>query len=152
MLSEFKCNNVLQILEDNDIQIACICESWFDSKEGKFSQSIKEAGYELIHGFREDIRGGGTAILYKNTLNAKPGEASSSNYSSFEYSFITLSSSTSKVILGCIYRKQEISFKLFMEELEMFMERIFHKMIQSYWLVTLMYGLIFRTAKKQLCC
>ena len=73
ILNDEKRNNVLQVLEDYQIQIACITETWFDSKNGKFTADIKEAGYELAHDFRDGQRGGGTAILYKNNLNVKPG-------------------------------------------------------------------------------
>ena len=125
MLSDEKCNNVLQVLEDNNIQVACISETWFDSKNGKFTKSIKEAGYELIHDFKEE-RGGGTAILYKNVIKIKPGEASSSKYISFEFSYITFVN-THKTILVCIYRKKEQSFKVFVEEVESFFEEIFNK-------------------------
>ena len=31
---DLKLNNVLQVLEDNDIQAACLCETWFDSQNG----------------------------------------------------------------------------------------------------------------------
>ena len=127
MLSDEKCANVLQVLEDNDIQIACITETWFDSKNGKFTKYIKEAGYNLIHGFREDKRGGGTAILYRNTVNVKPGESSSSKYTSFEFSFLTLSTDRYKVILCCIYRKQEQSCTLFCDEFENFMDEVYDK-------------------------
>ena len=54
MLSDQKCSHVLQVLADNEIQVACISETWFDSKNGKYTKSIKEAGYELIHDYRED--------------------------------------------------------------------------------------------------
>ena len=47
-----KLNNLLQICEDQRIDIACITETWFDSKKGKFTATIKEAGYEIVHDFR----------------------------------------------------------------------------------------------------
>ena len=30
ILNENKLSNVLQFIEDNNIQVACICETWFD--------------------------------------------------------------------------------------------------------------------------
>ena len=59
------------ILEDMKISIACISETWFDTKSGKFSKSIKEAGYELYHAYREGKRDGGVAILYMKKMNVK---------------------------------------------------------------------------------
>ena len=127
MMNDEKRANILGTLVDKDIQVACITETWFDSKTGKFSADIKEAGYELIHGFREGQRGGGSAILYKKTLMVKPGEASSSQYLSFEFSFVTLTIMKSKMIIVCIYRKQEISCVIFCEEMERLMEKVFDK-------------------------
>ena len=128
ILNEDKLSNVLQILEDKKIQIACICETWFDSEKGKFTTAIKEAGYEIAHGFRENKRGGGAAILYHKNLSCKKGEASSSKFSSFEFSSVTLvTSDKAKLLLVCVYRKQEISCKVFCDEMEDFLDRSFHK-------------------------
>ena len=128
ILNERKLDNFLQIIEDKDISIACVTETWFDSKNGVFSQAIKKRGYELHHAYREDKRGGGTAILYKKQLMVKEGDASSSEYSSFEYVFVTLTlQSKKRVILICLYRKQEISFNLFYDEFTNFMDKILNK-------------------------
>ena len=98
MLQEFKLNNVLQVFEDNDIHIACLCETWFDSSNGTFTARIKEAGYDILHDNRDNKRGGGTAILYRKSLKVKRGHASTSKYLSFEYSHISLNiSAGSKV-------------------------------------------------------
>ena len=95
------------------------------SKNGKFIASIREAGFELIHDYRKGKRGGGTAILYRKELNVKPGEASSSKYISFQYSYITVKVNNSKMLVVCIYHKQELSCSLFCDENEKFLESIF---------------------------
>ena len=122
-----KLSNVLQIFHDNEIEVACICETWFDAKNGKFTTSIKDAGFEIVHAHREDKRGGGTAIIYRNTLDIKPGEASTCLYLSFEFPYVILTSGSSKILLACIYSQQEVSSKTFCEELEKFVDGIFHK-------------------------
>ena len=81
---------MLQVFEDNQIQIACITETWFDEDKGTFTSTIKSEGYEIIHSPRSEKRGGGTAIIYKNNLKVKKGAASSSKYQSFEFSYIYL--------------------------------------------------------------
>ena len=50
IMNDVKRSNVLQILEDNDISIACITETWFDTKDGKFTADIRKAGYEMVRG------------------------------------------------------------------------------------------------------
>ena len=86
ILNEHKLSNVLQVFEDNDINVACITESWFDAENGKFTAMIKEAGFEIVHAQRDGKRGGGTAIMFRRALKAKKGESSTSEFSSFEYS------------------------------------------------------------------
>ena len=64
--------------------------------------------------------------MYKRTLKVKQGEASATRYTSFEYSYCIMKSNKCKRVLACVYRLQEVCIT-FREELERFMEVIFHK-------------------------
>ena len=124
--NEEKLTNFLHIIEDKDINMACITETWFDRKSGTFSKRIKDAGYELHHSFREGKRGGGCAIIYKKNLSVKKGGASTSEWSSFEYTYVTfMVKSGRKMLIVCIYRKQEVSFDIFLHEWTSFTEKLF---------------------------
>ena len=91
-------------------------------------REIKKSGYEIHHAFREKKRGGGAAIIYKMQLAVKEGECSSSEYSSFEYSYVILTlESKRKLVLVCLYRKQEVSFTLYRDEMESFMDKVSFK-------------------------
>ena len=114
-------------MEDNDIHFASITETWFDSETGRFTAIIKDAGYEIIHAYRTEKGGGGAAIIYRESFKVKRGEASSTNYSSFEYTYLTFLSQKMKVLLVCIYRKQEINCSIFCKEFEEFMEKVFNQ-------------------------
>ena len=117
--------NFLQILDDMNISLACVCESWFDSKEGLFSKMIKDSGFKLHHAYREKKRAGGVAILYKIHLSVKEGDSSTSLYLSFEFTCITLQTqSKKKIVVACIYRKQEVPFITFTEEFSIFIEKL----------------------------
>ena len=108
-----------------NIEIACVCESWFDSKSGVFSKTIRDVGYKLHHAHREQKRGGGVAILYKKHMSVKEGEASVSRYLSFEYVCVTVHlTSKKKLLVACIYRKQEVKFSTFIEEFSTLMDRM----------------------------
>ena len=98
-MNEERLDNVLQFIEDNDIGISCLCETWFDSQKGKFTARIKEAGFEIVHANRDDRRGGGVAILYKKSLRVKPGEESTTKFSSFEFAYCCIQASRSKIVL-----------------------------------------------------
>ena len=128
ILNERKLENFLQIVEDNDLSVACITETWFDAKTGSFSHTIKQNGYELHHAYREGQSGGGAAIMYRKQLNIKEGDASTTEYLSFEYSWVTLTIQINRrLILVCIYRKQEIRFATFHDEFSSFMDKIQRK-------------------------
>ena len=64
-----KLSSFLQIMDDQKIGIACITETWFDRKNGPFTKTIRDAGFEINHAFRENKRGGGSAIIYKKELS-----------------------------------------------------------------------------------
>ena len=128
ILNVKKLQNFLQILHDKNIELACVCETWFDSKKGLFSKTIKDSGYELFHAYRGNQRGGGVAIFYKRHLGIKEGEESSSLYISFEFTYVTFAiPSNRRVVLVCVYRKQEIAFSAFHDEYSGFMDKIMNK-------------------------
>ena len=117
----------IQILDDKCVSVACVTESWFDTKNGVFSKTLKDAGYKLHHAFREK-RGGGVAIVYKNNMTVKDGGASCDRYLSFEYAFVTITLQTKqRMVLVCIYRNQEITFSIFQDELSSFIEQTVFK-------------------------
>ena len=102
-------------MEDNQIDIAFITETWF-SEEGNITTfAIKEAGYEIEHTYR-DKRGGGVCILWKSHIKAK-SDFKRKNFETFQYSNILLDGNI-KTNLICIYRLQETSDSLFMKELD----------------------------------
>ena len=122
MLDDKKLRCVLQILNDQNISLACICETWFDGQKGRFTKTIKDAGYDLIHANKEDQRGGGVAILFSQSLKIKPVEASSTKFMSFEYSYCIYQSGRTKILVICVYRQQEIACKIFCEGFDGFLE------------------------------
>ena len=95
--------NFLNIIEDAKVDLACVCETWFDSKNGSFSKMIRDAGYKLHHAYRQEKRGGGVAIMYKEKLAVKEEDASTSKYISFEYACITLTLQLQRrIVLICL--------------------------------------------------
>lgn len=124
-----KLENFLHVLNDNDISIACITETWFDAESGTFSKSIKDSGYNLFHSFRDNQRGGGTAIMCRKGVDVKKGQSSSSKYESFEYTYAFLKkpNDTRRILLMCVYRRQEIPIDTFCTEIEMLMDEVWEK-------------------------
>ena len=128
VLNPTKLQNFLNNIEDAKVDLACVCETWFDSKNGNFSKMIRDAGYKLHHAYREEKRAGGVAIMYKEKLTVKEEDASTSQYTSFEYACVTLTLQLQRrIVLVCLYRNQEVSFTLFHDELSLFLDKMIFK-------------------------
>lgn len=110
-----KVDEFTQLLSDNHVEVACVTETWLSDESGVTTYAIKESGYEIDHTYRSK-RGGGVAILWKSHINVK-SNLKMKCYSSFQYKNIWLDG-TLKINLVCIYRFQEVSVSLFMDELD----------------------------------
>ena len=105
--NEDKLCNFLQIIQDFQANLVCVNETWFSGKKGRFSHQIKEAGYMIYHSCREDKRGGGVAVIYKEGLDLKPIETSVTKFSSFEYVLVKIKVSRKQTLMITnLYRKQ----------------------------------------------
>ena len=93
----------MQLIDDKDIDIAAICETWLTDKANTTTAFIKEYGYDIFHDFRNDQRGGGVALLLKSSIKSWPVKPCSS-FSSFETVIRMIKSGTSKTIIAVIYR------------------------------------------------
>ena len=93
-------------------------ESWLSPGYGQDHtiNEIKSFGFNLSLTSRRYRRGGGVAILVKNTLKFSSLKLSSS-CSSFEWNGIRVFGIATTYCIVCIYRKQEISIITFLEEL-----------------------------------
>ena len=124
ILSREKLEKFLQTIDDKEINLACICETWFDSNKGTFTSTIRNAGFGIVHSHREAKAGGGTAIIFQNNLPVLPGDASINEFQSFEYCSVFLNpDGTRKILILCVYRLQEVSCDIFCEEMVLILER-----------------------------
>ena len=119
-----KIAKLIQILEDNCINICCICESWLQSQNNPITSSIKEAGYKIHHCNRTGKKGGGVAIIAKSEYKQKCSRSFS--YNSFECVLQTLRTDNSSVNLTMIvvYRLGTVPSYIFMDEFYEFVEYI----------------------------
>ena len=109
-------DEVISILLDNNIGIACISETWLSSQSNSITSIIRNSGFDILHNYREK-RGAGVAIIWNTNLNKQIRNSSvNKSFLTFQYQNITLIGKF-KINLICIYRLQETSFKLFIEEL-----------------------------------
>ena len=97
------------MLQDENIDIAGICETWLADANSPITATIKIHGYSILHHFRSDSRGGGTALIYKScyTMTAVP---LSSNCRTFEFTAAMIKTiASTKVLFIIIYRTGPIT-------------------------------------------
>ena len=117
---------MISVMVDNDISISLITETWFSSISNPTTAIIKNSGFDIIHCYREK-RGAGVAVIW-DTRVAKQIKINpiSAKFETFQFENIVFNGKF-KMNIICIYRLQETSFKLFLEELEtLISERISH--------------------------
>ena len=111
----------LQILIDNNIDIAFITETWMTCAKNLLSGLLKESGYTMFHVFRSDQGGGGVAILTKSSFSTK--NCKSFKYQTFEVvvQAVKLFNQVHHVTLVTIYRLDKCK-PVFIEEFYSFLE------------------------------
>ena len=56
------------VIEDKDIDILAITETWLSTNDSISTGRITPAGYQLLHVPRGHGTGGGVAVVYKSTF------------------------------------------------------------------------------------
>lgn len=113
-----KIHEFVQLLDDNDVDVALVTETWLSAESGTTTFAIREHCYEIEHSYRGK-RGGGVAIIYKPNINIK-ADGIIKSYVSFMYKNVILNGKV-KINLACLYRLQEISDSQFITDLEDFL-------------------------------
>ena len=57
------------MLEEHEVDIAMISETWLTDATNNTTSVMKSYGDDIVHNFRDNQRGGGTAIVFKVHLN-----------------------------------------------------------------------------------
>ena len=129
-----KVRGVLELLNDKRIDICCITETWFTSKEDTRFAEIREAGFDVLNTPRKG-RGGGVAFVF-NTEKMKPVGNKVTGFKSFEVTECVIKSSNKIIRLCAIYRTTQAKSKLkynetkitaFLDEFERYLDDLITK-------------------------
>ena len=112
----------MQLIDDKDVDIAAVCETWLTDKANVTTAIIKDYGYDIYHDFRNDQRGGGVALILKSSIKSWSVRLCSS-FSSFETVIRMITSGTCKTIIAVIYRTGTLT-TLFNKELDILLSDI----------------------------
>ena len=106
----------MHTIQDNSVDVAGICETWFNESCNPATAIIKSFGYSIIHNFRKEKKGGGTALIFKSSFKLSP-ISFSQTFTTFEITAATSKTDQSKVIFVVVYRTGPLSSK-FLQELD----------------------------------
>ena len=116
-----KIESFVQLLEDNDIDIAAISETWLSSSNNYVTGYLRERGYNIHHYHRDVKRGGGVSIISLNTICRH--QSKTYKYKSFEsVSVLFTGSLQRKLCFVAIYRCGDEPMSLFLNEFNDFIE------------------------------
>ena len=112
---------IMSFLEDNNVHLAFIQETWLRKSDGHLLSEIKEYGYDIIS-YRKSRKldfGGGVALLYKS--NVKVQKVNSIQYKSFEHFHCKIITKEGPIHFINVYRpeysaKNRFTVKYFLSE------------------------------------
>ena len=110
-----KLYDVLFNVIDNDIDIICLTETWLNLNESSIESEVRELGYNLVSRSRGS-RGGGVAILMKNSFRHTQVKHSFSSFECLE-TLVTHPQIKPLRLLG-VYRPPTSSSSIFLDEFE----------------------------------
>lgn len=114
----------IALLEDEDLDLAAVVETWFPSHHNSVTAQLNEIGYNICHFVREQKKGGGVALIYKKSFKVKSSKTYS--FDTFECIRVTISSHVSGPLnLVIVYRYCELNPSLFLTEFHNFIHSIY---------------------------
>ena len=105
----------MSYIEDKNIDVAGICETWLTESHNATTAIIKSYGFSLYHNHRGTQKGGGTAIIFKPIFRLS--EISLPCFKSFEVTAALLMNASAKLMLLIVYRTGPLS-TVFNQELD----------------------------------
>lgn len=118
-----KLEDFLSLLEDRDLDIAAITETWLATQHSNLTSELNEKGYSIYH-FNRETRGGGVALIFRNTFKFVSGKTY--NFNTFECILVSIKVTTGENInFIVIYRYCELTPPLFLTEFYNFMDNVF---------------------------
>lgn len=122
------------MLKDRKIDICCVTETWFKSKESARFAEIHDFGYDVISAPRRGI-GGGVAFVF-NPKSISPIRNNVKGFKSFEVIECVIKTADNLIRLCLIYRSTQAKSKLkyeetkvvsFFDEFEVYLDGVMNK-------------------------
>ena len=96
---------LITVLEDKYVDILFLTETWLTSENNPITATLRDSGYSLIHDYREDRSGGGTAVVFKTGAGISRAPSKGCSATTFEFTCVLVKSLDHYPVLAvCIYR------------------------------------------------
>ena len=119
-----KLPDFLALLEDEDLDIAAVTETWMSSQQNNITAELRDNGYNIFHFNRDNKRGGGVALIFKKDFKFVSGKTF--NFETFECILVSIACRAGRQVnFIVLYRYCEISPSLFLPEFYGFIDSIF---------------------------
>ena len=119
----------MNFLQDNDVAILFVTETWLTDQHNNTTAQIKDHGYKIHHFSRSSKIGGGVALIYRSTVELI--KVHITQFQSFEAVSAKLKMINKTVVLcTCIYRPPG-PLCSFLTEFEDFLSYVFEKFEHS---------------------
>ena len=119
-----KLSDLLALLEDEDLDIAAVTETWMSSQQNNITAELRDIGYNIFHFNRDTRKGGGVALIFKKDFKFVSGKTF--KFETFECILVSIACRTSaQVNFIVVYRFCEITPSPFLTEFYDFIETIF---------------------------
>ena len=100
-----KADETMVFVQDNSVDVALVTETWLSESSSVTTACIKSYGYGIIHNFRSEQRGGGTAVVYKNSLSTSAISLGVLDIDTFCHTCVQIKCcSDVKLLVICVYR------------------------------------------------
>ena len=118
----------IAMLDDHNLQIAFVTETWLTSEANPITATLKASGYEIRHNFRANRAGGGTAVIFQQGYQVSKLPVTC-DVTTFEFICVLIKQEYTLTIMGtCIYRPgSQPLCPLFIAELDKFLDTISSK-------------------------
>ena len=115
-----KVNNIRHVVQDCKLDIVTITDTWFSDSTSYNASLLCPSGFSIFRTDRVHGPGGGVAVLCRDIF--KPSQIFFSQYASFDYCAIKISSGPQVYHILAIYRPQQTSNSVFQTEFSPFIE------------------------------
>ena len=99
-----KCKQIKALITDNKLDVCALTETWFTTSD-PVVDDVLPAGYKIEHIPRATGKGGGVAVIYRNTLSVEnKTEYHSINITCMEYIHCLIKGDPTSLCLVTVYR------------------------------------------------